>query len=119
MGESVLDVTFSRLSGPRKMQGWRVLENTYSDSDHNYVVFKIVDGARAPILANGIWSIRSWIIGRKPGAVEERAGIRADGAIEWLNGYLRDACDSAIPRPRVTRRRLVYWWSPEIAGLCN
>lgn len=31
MGESVPDVTFSRLSGPHGIEGWSVLENTFSD----------------------------------------------------------------------------------------
>lgn len=64
----------------------------------------------------GEWSPRDYETGSEEGsrklrAAEERAGLGADGAVAWLNGYLRNACDSAIPG------RPVYWWSPEIADL--
>lgn len=53
MGKNVLDVTFSRLFRLRKIEGWRVLEDPYSDSDHNYVVYELMDGAHLMIPTSG------------------------------------------------------------------
>lgn len=57
--------------------------------------------------------LRTWIGGRKAGAIEERACLGANDAVVWLDGYLRAACDAAIPkRPTVTQ------WRPCVFNAC-
>jgi len=34
---TIIDVTFARLSAPANIPGWRLLEETVSDSDHSCV----------------------------------------------------------------------------------
>lgn len=54
MDEGIPDVTLYRLSGPRALIDWRVLGEVFTDSDHNYVEFRISDGVcTRPAVAEG------------------------------------------------------------------
>lgn len=81
-------MTLYRLSGPRALMGWKVLGEVFTDSDHNYVEFRISDGTRTRLAMAEGWSIRrlapeettTWFRKNKTRAAEERASFGAHNA---------------------------------------
>lgn len=126
--ESVIDVTFSRLTAPATVRGWRVLDEVESASDHRYLQFTLDltpdadddDGD----LPRG-WSFRQL----DPVALATHLATTAQPAVndattasqaaDDLTEYLEAACNSCMP-PRATPRagrRSAHWWSNNLATL--
>lgn len=128
IGTSVIDFTLSRLTGGRRVVGWKIDYDCFTGSDHNSIVFEVQDGTMNPHPAarrrpEG-WSVRKLDVGKLISYIgEERAGRRddwlgadADEAADKFHKYVRVGCDLSMPkRTSPGRRRPAYWWNEEIA----
>lgn len=124
---SVIDVTFVSESITNRVKGWRVLD-TYSHSDHRYVVFEIDVRSQTPAkVAVCGWSVNKLdhdafdeIIASKRESVvgAEAACLGAEEIARSLNDLLRVGCDASMPRRGGPARRApAYWWNDTIADL--
>lgn len=131
--ESVIDITFERLHFPHRIQDWQVLDE-FTHSDHRYISFKLAPSLHSEYdhselnhdnqMRNG-WSCRKLDQDKlivflqntpPPFSVPDAS---AEEAASLLEGYLKSACDSCMPRkpPALANRKPVFWWSDEIAVL--
>jgi len=37
--------------------------------------------------------------------------------VQWIRGVMQDACNTSMPRIRLSPRKAAYWWTEEIAEL--
>lgn len=128
-GGSVVDVTFANPALAFRVQGWRVLEEVETLSDHRYIRFDVSplpmissSSIRIPNGENPRWALKkmdrevlkeaavvqSWFAGPEETVqVEEEA--------EWFAEAMVSICDASMPRVRsMPPRRRVYWWSNEL-----
>lgn len=123
---SVVDITFT---GDIGINGWRVMDDVESLSDHRYITFEL--GATVQSIVNPAeTSSTGWArkkLNRDALAVflnstefsfPEGEPDPANTAADALGQFLENACDACMPRrPSHHRRRQVHWWSDEIAEL--
>lgn len=125
---SVVDVTFTSASIAHRVAKWRVLEDTYSASDHMYVEFELTTRAqrpRPPLPQSG-WAARKLdvelfkkaVAARRDAVVDAaREGAPPEQIVKAFNGLLRDCCNASMPRREGPSLRPVYWWTENIADL--
>lgn len=129
-GGSIVDLTLASPAAARRLQGWRVMADSESLSDHHYIRFDIILSATTASLGGATSLLRRWAVKlldekvllealtveswtpspSEPVDITEEAG--------WFRGAMTRVCDAAMPRvrPRPPRRR-VYWWSRSIARI--
>lgn len=123
---SVVDITFTSDIG---INGWRVIEDVESLSDHRYITFEL--GTTAQAIPNSAEISSRWWARKKlnrdalavllnstefscPEGLPDPANTAADA----LRQYLETTCDACMPGlPSHYRRRHVHWWSDELAEL--
>jgi len=115
--KSILDVTFCSPDLVPKMDGWCVLD-IESLSDHNYIQFHLIED---PSPTPQVSTRTKWRVDLK----KLSAALNTD-QIAPLNTNLQSADECAVQlvqkiqeicmteTPAGSRRKSVYWWSPEI-----
>lgn len=129
-GESIVDLTFVSATIARRVNNWRVLEETETLSDHRYICFDV--SARASEMGHTIPSGGSprWSVKRLDRGLLQEAAVVASWAplpsddvnecAEWLKQAMYGVCDASMPRVGPsTARRQTYWWRPELRHLQN
>ncbi|CAG4978795.1 unnamed protein product [Colias eurytheme] len=126
-GGSVVDVTFASPALACRVQGWRVLSEVETLSDHKYIRFEVLPTTGttrntnlAPAEKKPRWSlksldghllelaslIRAWC--PKPEA------INVDAEAEWFAETMMQISDTAMSRlRRPLPQNKAYWWSRE------
>lgn len=127
---SVIDVTFASKGITNKIANWSVLDN-YTNSDHRYLYYEIVDRylrpSRADYLNKG-WSVQKLdkealeaAAAPKKDSIKQasEAGAGAEELAHRLTKLMKECCDDSMPRrhgkPRYNNS--AYWWTDEIAEL--
>lgn len=131
---SVVDVTFARLSRGSSIRDWRVRDDVFSDSDHNYIVYSLSMASSA--LPPQDVERRGWRRKKLDAAILERRlkgdaltsqgleeaynseDVTAEMAAKDIIEYLTEVSDAVMPRGTGTNpRRSAFWWSEEKARL--
>ncbi|XP_045452920.1 uncharacterized protein LOC123662072, partial [Melitaea cinxia] len=140
-GGSVVDVTFATPAIARRVEGWRVETEVETLSDHRYIRFEVSPAPVRPAssssstLFRGCSQFPRWALSKLNRELAEEAAIvgrwslppllefGVDEAANRLCDTFTAVCRAAMPRAkRLPQRRVLYWWSAEIAGLraaCN
>lgn len=125
---SIINITLH--SSTVAMEGWAVLD-TFSDSDHQYIVCRVagVGTALDPASTRRVrgWAVRALVHSKLEDYISREApkalaGLpaEADRAACSLEGFLTGACNAAMPKKApIHRKRAVHCWTPEIAELCK
>jgi len=126
ISRSHIDITFVNDSSSSQVQDWKVLD-LYSASLHRYIAFNITGKPsldRRPPEERWSWrkyddsKLREFINSTTIDTSED-----ALSATETLDMYLKQACDSCMPKGRYSGgKKPVFWWSQEIDRLreeCN
>ncbi|XP_037303080.1 uncharacterized protein LOC119193535 [Manduca sexta] len=134
-GGSVVDITFATPDLARRVQGWRVLVEEETLSDHRYIRFSVStprtnQPSNSGSLTSRRWGGQRWAVTRlNREAVKEAAlvqawfpvpagPVRVEEEAEWFGGAMSQICDAAMPRARcLPPKRQVYWWSAELTQL--
>lgn len=127
ISRSHIDITFVNDSSSHQVQDWKVLD-LYSASLHRYIAFNTA-GTPGPERRppEERWSWRSYDDSKLRDFMNSTSiDITCEEAItatETLDLYLKQACDSCMPKGRYTGgKKPAYWWSQEIDKLreeCN
>jgi len=132
--QSVVDVTFVRLTAGIEVSDWEVLDRVHSASDHRYIVYKVdqanrvrLGGDRGLTASCKGWATRKLDRRKFFEAVKEvpasEHGVSAEDAAAMLESQLVRLCNSTMPcRTGFVGRRAVHWWSDRIDALrrnCN
>lgn len=120
---SVVDVTFVRTGANAMVNGWRVLSEVYSGSDHCYVEYA-VDPLGRSTLRHESETVKGWSIGKLDHAKLSAALNRASRVLVDANSeemavqmqeYLVGLCEESMPRRVLWKgRSSAHWWTPEI-----
>lgn len=131
-GFSIPDVTLVSESLATRTESWQVLRD-YTGSDHKYISFVVEERKKNIIYKGGHQT--AWNVGKidKDLLVEAVAfgaycnqtrypvPARVDTAeaiVDTVSRIIRQACELAMPRRRLNRKRQqAYWWTNEIAEL--
>ncbi|XP_071575540.1 uncharacterized protein [Temnothorax nylanderi] len=138
-GSSVIDVTWATPAAARCINGWGVVSDNETLSDHQLIrmrvgITSLVEMDRRRDKANSrrrwalkqvnsdlfIASILAMTWGEDQGDAQEGtdAPVDVDAEAEDLRLLMERACDVSMPRLKNNPpRRTVYWWSSEIANL--
>lgn len=135
-GESMVDLSFASPELVRRVQGWKVMADVETLSDHRYIRFDVSTLPTVPNsptrsattqMGNVRWAlshldrdaleeaslVQAWI-----SVVSGPDDINVNQEAEWFRGAMTHICDASMPRVRpYTPKRQVYWWSAEIAQL--
>lgn len=106
------DITLASTSMADRVKYWSVsLEESLSG--HRYVTYEIID---APIgaVSDSVRKVTAKDTAKIIEYLRERIGAENPRTMEEFMGHIKQACN-AIPGKR--RRKQVYWWNDEIAGL--
>lgn len=126
--QSVVDVTFIRITNGVTVKDWRVLSELNSESDHDYIQYLVgVPGGAAdgrtpgPVQMSG-WAVRKVDRQKLAGALRREPSIPETATPEEMAGqvqeYLRGLCEASMPRRvAIESKRSVHWWTDEIASL--
>ncbi|XP_024882910.1 uncharacterized protein LOC112461763 [Temnothorax curvispinosus] len=131
-GGSIIDLTWASPPVARRIEGWRVAEETESLSDHLFIEMSLsvippevqarrrVAESRFPRwalkkintdLIRAAMSVSLWA--EDPVSSSEEV----DEAAGWIGDLMAAACDAAMPRIKPMVRKAAYWWTEEIAEL--
>lgn len=126
-GESIPDVTFTseRVSGA--IRDWRVSEE-FTGSDHQYILFEIGNRIDTiPTRRSVRWNAKKLDRERLVAALHAAAATlptsaatreEVESLVDETMALIARACDAAMPRKNVNRkRRPAYWWTEDIAEL--
>ncbi|KAL0891802.1 hypothetical protein ABMA27_015068 [Loxostege sticticalis] len=133
-GESIVDLTFASPEIANRINGWRVLTEAESLSDHRNIRFDISaspnNPAPAPPNASRMPQYPRWRVKAIDREMVKEAAlvkawlpspsspIRVDEEAEWFRGAMTQVCDASMPRAKaLPPRRQVYWWSEELAQM--
>ncbi|XP_060810094.1 uncharacterized protein LOC132904197 [Amyelois transitella] len=130
-GSSRPDVTFASPVLARRVEGWSVLEDVETLSDHRYIRFDLSTSSvapsgpsRTPNEASPRWQLKRLDkeFLREAAIVKgwSRAPVNVvvEDETEWFRGALAEICEASMPRASTRPpRRWVYWWSPELSRL--
>ncbi|CAB0028687.1 unnamed protein product, partial [Trichogramma brassicae] len=129
-GGSIVDVTFASPSLARRIQGWHVVGDSETLSDHRYIRFSVsaspmaASSSRSPDGVGPRWqlkklnkellleaaAVQAWF-----SAPEE---VDAEEEASWLRQAMVSICDASMPRASSRPpRRWVYWWTWELTQL--
>lgn len=130
---SVIDITLVNEGLTQRVSGWKVLEDEFNGSDHNYLQFSVDEHGlaefRAPTGSHIGWNViggvnletlktglllAEWLGNR---ATQPLAGTESQ--IAALETRIAAACDFALPKKPTARRGKppLHWWNGEIAQL--
>lgn len=126
-GESIVDVTWSSPDTIDKIRNWSVVD-TETLSDHNYIVFEIIETNKKNQMEPNKLGIRwNW---RKAdldiyqavmiwsSSVIKSEGIPAEEYVNWTEKTFRNACDACTNRVhRKPEKPCMYWWNSNIAQM--
>lgn len=121
MGESVIDFTVATQRMAKKIEQWRVEEETENLSDHCTISFTIKrDIKREKYRADEDkhrWRVTGEGLTAFSKDIKLRAGGETKCEAEKLAKYIRDGCDKFFRRGRKEGKQLrpVYWWNENIA----
>jgi len=129
-GESIVDLTWATPEAAARVRGWRVLTNTYTQSDHRYIRVVLTE-TPAQVLGRRHPRPRRWVLGNFaedpfeesmlagtwPAATEEEGAEGVDECARRLRDLVQRSCDAAMPRANSRPRRAAHWWSDEIRSL--
>ncbi|KAG7294991.1 hypothetical protein JYU34_022602 [Plutella xylostella] len=129
-GGSIVDVTFASPALESRVQGWRVIVNVETLSDHRYIRYDVSATLDTTRWTNICGAGPRWVLHRLDReALEEAAIVHAwasspeslphvDDEANWFRETLSQICDAAMPRARpIPPKKEMYWWSSEIADL--
>jgi len=126
LSRSHIDITFVNDSSSSQVQDWKVLD-LYSASLYRYIAFNIA-GKPSPERRSPEerWAWRKYDDSKLREFMNSATIVTTEDAIsatETLDLFLKQACDSCMPKGRYTGgKKPVYWWSQEIDRLreeCN
>lgn len=127
-GGSIVDLTFASACLVPRVQGWKVLKEVETLSDHRYIRYDVhglptvqntsqVGGPRWAlkhldrVLLSEASLVQAWV-------TPPDNDIEVEEEVIWFRNTLTAICDASMPRMRpATPRQQVYWWSTEIAEL--
>ncbi|XP_041978640.1 uncharacterized protein LOC121732753 [Aricia agestis] len=137
-GGSVVDLSFATPAVARRVEGWKVVTEVETLSDHRYIRFEVSPASTSSPASRfrGQSVFPRWAISKLNRELAEEAAIvgrwsfpssQAMGVDELAGCFgkvLHSVCRTAMPRVwgPPPPRRVVYWWSTELADLraaCN
>ncbi|CAH2217157.1 jg10321, partial [Pararge aegeria aegeria] len=131
-GGSIVDITFANAALACYVQGWQVMENVETLSDHRYIRFKVSTTLAATNSSSQPWRgfgprwslkrldrdalIEAALVQVWVSVYENTVGLEQE--TEWLRSAMTHICDAAMPRigPQPLKTA-VYWWSQELQQL--
>lgn len=130
-GTSIVDITLATPGITQRIQGWRVVEEMESLSDHLYITFDIHRFPTIPAPSSTATSSSPrWAVKKLNTELLAEACVVAcwppipSGPVNvveearWFKEAMTRISDAAMPRIRsCPPRRRVYWWTREIAEL--
>ncbi|KAH8273207.1 hypothetical protein KR026_008682, partial [Drosophila bipectinata] len=118
---SIIDITFVSSALIRRCN-WEV-SDAFTFSDHQAIHFTLggVSRKRIPKVTGPKWKdsrLDREALSVTLQTLDRTSSSSPEGAAEELSGSLSDACDSAMPRRKPSRRGAsVYWWNQDIQQL--
>ncbi|XP_070512918.1 uncharacterized protein [Cardiocondyla obscurior] len=130
-GESVIDLTWASPAAIKMITDWRVDTETEHLSDHRYISMKVsgtpgnrIQGSK---VCQNRWAIKKldrdafvtslivslWSRDSDPSAPNADPLEEA----EWIIDSMIEACNTAMPKVKISPRRTTYWWSETLADL--
>lgn len=134
-GGSIVDVSFASPNLVRRVNGWEVMAEVETLSDHRYIRFEVSSMPLPPSRLDRPNVSRDsprWALKRlNPDLLEEAAIVQAwlstpstpaetdvQGEATWFQEAMTHICDVSMPRVGAQPpKRRVYWWSAELADL--
>lgn len=123
-GESVIDVTWASPSTMGRIDGWEVLSEFESLSDHLYIEIRLSGMTGGHPSTPRRWSVKRLDEDKLVAALlietwseRREEDFSLPDQVDELREVLFRACDIAMPRLRPRSRRAAYWWSEDIADL--
>lgn len=122
-GESVVDLTWANPAAARAINGWKVMDNLETLSDHLYIIMEI--RAAPPSFLARRRQIRArsrrWALSRLDGdmfaaAVQLTSWTETnwtnwdiDRKVEWFQDVLTRVCDASMTRAGARSKKTAYW----------
>ncbi|XP_063532848.1 uncharacterized protein LOC134743387 [Cydia strobilella] len=133
-GGSIVDLTFTNASLAGRVNGWKVMADVETLSDHRYIrydVFTSPSGSvpsRDPPAGSGgrpRWALSKLDRDRLTEAATVQAWLPApegevvvEAEASWFREAMTQICDAAMPRAKSpSQKTQVYWWTAELALL--
>ncbi|XP_037294130.1 uncharacterized protein LOC119189191 [Manduca sexta] len=133
-GGSVVDITFATPDLARRVQGWRVLVEEETLSDHRYIRFSVStprtnQPSNSGSLTSRRWGGQRWAVTQlNREAVKEAAlvqawfpvpagPVRVEEEAEWFGGNVANLRRGHAQARCLPPKRQVYWWSAELTQL--
>lgn len=130
-GESIIDLTWATPAISRKVTNWRVAQELEALSDYRIITMEI--DLVPPSIKRSIkrqqenrprWAIKKLDEDILKAAIRVATWIgewggaqNVESKVAWLQRTLREICDAAMPRVRLSAKNAAYWWNENIAQL--
>jgi len=121
ISRSHIDITFVSEMESQVVKDWKVSDE-YTGSLHSYIYFNISRTLHTDrVQVEERWSWRKLDKSKLLSFIERthfEPGTEALSTTESLNRYLKDACDSCMPKGNYRGgKKPAYWWTQEISDL--